>query len=108
MPIDLHAHYLPLELVQQLRKRQTVPLIASQSGGTEQLCMPIGTLAFGSAYYDIEARIRYMDELGVARQVLTLPGLFGIDSLPSDEAEPLVRLFNDDVAQVCRRHPERF
>src|SRR5690606_38582305 len=108
MPIDLHAHYLPLELVQRLRERRFAPCIATDPDGSEQLCMPIGALGYGPAYSDMQSRIQYMDKLGVARQVLSLPGLFGIDSLPLAESAALVRIFNDDLIALCNRHPDRF
>lgn len=38
------------------------------------------------------------DRHGVDMQVLSLPGLFGIDSLPASEAMPLVSVFNGDAA----------
>ncbi|MEK7244484.1 MAG: amidohydrolase family protein, partial [Pseudomonadota bacterium] len=44
----------------------------------------------------------------VRRQVLSLPGLFGVDSLPLGESGAPTRAFNEDVAAVCRRHPDRF
>src|SRR5690606_22330067 len=80
MAIDLHAHYLPSELVAQLRARHHIPRIASGPEGKEHLFMPIGSLAFHDGYVNLEARLQYMDKVGVKRQVLSLPGLFGVDS----------------------------
>lgn len=108
MAIDLHAHYLPSELVAQLRARHHIPRIASGPEGKEHLFMPIGSLAFHDGYVNLEARLQYMDKVGVKRQVLSLPGLFGVDSLAAAEALPLVQIFNDDLIDVCRRHPDRF
>jgi predicted TIM-barrel fold metal-dependent hydrolase len=108
MPIDLHAHYVPARLADCLRRRQSPPRIEAISGGTERLHMPVGTLAFTADYVNMDARLAFMDRAGMRRQVLSLPGLFGIDSLPLDDAGPLTRIFNDDVASLCRRHPERF
>lgn len=70
--------------------------------------IPGGSLAFDSSYADIQARLAFMDRIGVRRQVLSLPGLFGIDSLPFDECRDMLRQFNDEVTAVCRRHPDRF
>jgi predicted TIM-barrel fold metal-dependent hydrolase len=53
-------------------------------------------------------RVAFMDRLGVRRQLLSLPGLFGVDSLPFAQAQPLVRGFNDALAELCRAHPDRF
>lgn len=107
MAIDLHAHYLPPTLVARLRERTAVPRI-EVTGAGERLVMPIGTLSFSEQYVDPALRIALMDRAGVTRQLLSLPGLFGVDSLPAHEAAPLVRLFNDDCAALCRRYPQRF
>jgi len=45
MPIDLHAHYVPAELAECLRRRRSSPRIEALSGGIEHLHMPVGTLA---------------------------------------------------------------
>jgi predicted TIM-barrel fold metal-dependent hydrolase len=107
MATDLHAYYLPPALVAQLRLRQLAPRIEA-AGASERLVMPIGTLAFSKQYVDPALRLALMDRAGVKRQMLSLPGLFGVDSLPVHEAAPLVRLFNDDCAALCRLHPTRF
>ena len=108
MSVDMHAHYLPFELAERLRQRDVAPCLVTLENGSEQLRMPIGTLAFNAGYTDITQRLSFMDQSGIQRQLLSLPGLFGIDSLPYGEAAPLTRIFNDDVAGVCRHHPTRF
>jgi predicted TIM-barrel fold metal-dependent hydrolase len=49
-----------------------------------------------------------MKQHHIAKQLLSLAGLFGIDCLPAEESEPLVAAFNDEVAMLCERAPERF
>lgn len=78
------------------------------AGDGERLVMPIGTLTFDAAFTDIDQRLASMTRWGIERQLLSLPGLFGVDSLPFDEAAPLTRLFNDELAALCRREPQRF
>lgn len=109
MAIDLHAHWVPPALARSLRERSgAVPRIEALPAGGERLVMPIGTLAFHPGYVDMQARLQFMDRVGVAKQVISLPGLFGVDSLPLAQVAPLVRGFNDAVAQLCRTHPTRF
>lgn len=108
MPVDMHAHYLPQALADQLRRRRLPPCIETLPHGAERLHLPIGTLAFSVAYMDMEARIGFLDQVGVQRQLLSLGGLLGIHSLPLAEAAPLTRVFNDDVGGLCRRYPDRF
>ena len=76
--------------------------------GSERLHLPVGFLQFGPEYIDMTARIAFMDGLGIKKQVLSFPGLFGVDSLAIAEAEPLLVPLNDDLAALCRRHPDRF
>lgn len=108
MPFDLHTHYLPAELADALRQRRAPPWIEALAGGGERLHLPVGVLPFTSDYVDMAARIAFMDEIGVDRQLLSFPGLFGLDSLAAEEAAPLLRLFNDDLAALCASHPDRF
>lgn len=57
---------------------------------------------------DLSERVGFMDHHGVSMQVLSLPGLFGIDSLPASDAMPLVTVFNDEAARACSQWPGRF
>lgn len=107
--IDLHAHWLPNVVAQALRQRSgQVPRIDTLSDGSERQVMPIGTLNFGVNYTAGAQRLAHMAQSGVSKQMLSLPGLFGIDSLPLDQSAPLVRIFNDACAGLCQAHPERF
>ncbi len=108
MAIDLHAHWIPPPLAASLRARRIAPWIERLGDGTERLHMPIGTLALDARYFDLDRRIAMMDDWGVRRQLLSLPGLFGVDSLPAHEAAPLTRGFNDALVAACRAQPERF
>jgi predicted TIM-barrel fold metal-dependent hydrolase len=40
--------------------------------------------------------------------VITFPGALGPEVLPADEAAPIVRDVNDELAAVCAAHPGRF
>jgi predicted TIM-barrel fold metal-dependent hydrolase len=106
--IDMHCHYVPEDLAEELRRRRVAPWIERQADGRERLHMPIGSLAFGPEFIDMDARLEFMDAHGVARQLISFPGLFGLDSRPEAEAGPLLRGFNDHLAGLCRRHTNRF
>jgi predicted TIM-barrel fold metal-dependent hydrolase len=110
MTIDTHAHYFPAPLVEAMRRRDSAPCIRVMEGGEARRLLPAGnTLPYRPAEdTDMEARLSFMDRLGVERQVLSLGLLFGVHCLPVDEAAPLARLFNDDLAALCARHPGRF
>ncbi len=108
MTIDLHCHYVPAGLAEALRGRTEPPFIEPAPEGGERFVMPIGSLPFTEAYVDMDQRLDFMDDHGVDLQLLSFPGLFGRDSLPAAESAPLLRLFNDDLAALCARHPGRF
>ena len=107
--IDLHAHWLPPVMAQALRQRHDqVPRIDPLADGSEHMVMPSGTLNFNTDFTSASQRLAHMSQLGVGKQMLSLPGLFGIDCLPFDQSAPLVRIFNDACAGLCQAHPERF
>jgi predicted TIM-barrel fold metal-dependent hydrolase len=107
--IDLHAHWLPPVMAEALRQRhKQVPRIDTFADGSEQMVMPTGTLTFSADYTAASQRLAHMDRMGVGKQMLSLPGLFGIDGLPLDQSAPLVRIFNDACAGLCQAYPERF
>ncbi len=59
--------------------------------------------------YDLDARLRMMDEFGPDyQQILTL-SLPAIEYLaPPDKSPELARLANDGMAKICARYPDRF
>jgi uncharacterized protein len=58
--------------------------------------------------WDVDARLKLMDEFDGLQQVLSLANppieLLG----PPDKTPELARVANDGLAELCRRHPERF
>ncbi len=106
--IDFHCHWMPDELAEALRARSTPPRIAADESGGERLIVYKEMLPFDAGYTDVARRLDFMDDAGVALQALSLPGLFGVDSLPAEEAAPLVGLFNDRLGALVAAHPNRF
>ncbi|MBA3504354.1 MAG: amidohydrolase family protein [Betaproteobacteria bacterium] len=101
MLVDWHSHWLPPGLVEQLSRRTTPPRIQMTPDG---LCLINGRRArlLFPAAVDLDHRRGVLSELGIDRQVLSLSSLWNIDNLPADEALPLVRAFNDAVADASR------
>jgi uncharacterized protein len=60
------------------------------------------------ALVDVDARLRLLDQFDDMRHVICLanPPLELIG--PPDKTPELARLANDELAEVCRRHPDRF
>ena len=108
MTIDLHTHFIPEPLADGLRRRTTPPWIERLDDDSERIHMPIGSLALSDDYWDMDKRLEFMDAHGIALQVLSFPGLFGLDSLPADECGPLLKTFNDAASDLTWAHPDRF
>lgn len=88
--IDCHAHWIGPHVVDLLSKRS--------SPRPPQ----------GAGWFDIDARLRQMDENGVQRQLLGWVGGSFDGTVTPDEARPLWRAQNEDVAALVRKHPARF
>ncbi len=108
MIIDMHCHYLSSALDAALRERDIAPCIETLADGIELLHLPVGALGYGTDFTDMDARLAFMEANGIERQLLSFPGLFGIDSLPADEAEAFLLPFNDNVSALCKKTPDRF
>jgi hypothetical protein len=69
--------------------------------------MPVSTLPFSSLYFDMAERIDYLDHVGIEKQLLSLPGLLGVDYLPLDQSLPMVKASNDGIALACAKYSDR-
>lgn len=108
MTIDMHAHFLPPNVVQMMRKRDMPPRIERDSTGVDRIHRAQGMFKFNPVYSDIEGRIKLMDKTGVDTQILSLPGLMGLDSLPVEQSLPLLQANNNQLSDICKNHPYRF
>jgi len=108
--IDMHAHWRPAELADDLRARTREPRIVRNDAGAEVLKMPrMGEAPLAEAFDDIDFHLARMDRQGVATSVLSLLGSFcWIEAQPLDVAVPLCRKVNDGLSAICRKHPGRF
>lgn len=107
MAIDFHAHYIAPKLMEMLEARERDPRITHNSDGSSLYHMPVSTLPYSSLYYDMAERIEYLDHIGMEKQVISLPGLLGIDYLPIEQSLLMIKASNDDLAIQCERFPNR-
>src|SRR5665213_754053 len=95
MMIDIFNHFMPKPYLDRL-----APLIPGQPAVT----------AFPrvKAIIDVDARLRLLDEFDGLQQVLSLanPPLELVG--PPDKTPELARIANDALAEICRKHPDRF
>jgi predicted TIM-barrel fold metal-dependent hydrolase len=89
MIVDWHCHWIPQPLADAMTKA-SIPFHAQ------------------GQVTDWGPRLANLESLGIGRQVLSLPGLFGIDNLPIELSLPLVRTFNDSTAELVAGQPLKF
>ena len=108
MAIDLHAHFCPEELTLELSKRTVPPFISQNDDGSQIFHMPHGVLDFPDSFTNIDHRKNFMQKNQIEHQILSFPGLFGVDSIAAEESVPLVQIFNDKVSELSRKSPDFF
>ena len=95
MKIDIYPHIFPKAFFDRMLE------VASDRGAIKRwLDIPV--------LWDLDARMRVMDEFGEYQQVLTL-SLPAIEQLgPPDVTPELARLANDGMAAIVKQYPDRF
>ena len=95
MKLDIYTHIFPLAFFERMRE------IAPDKGAIKRwLNVPV--------LWDVDARLRMMEEFGEYQQVLTL-SMPAIEFLAGPEQSPaLARLANDGMHELCEKYPDRF
>lgn len=110
MIVDVHTHVYPkvfIPRIAELSSRYEYRVKFNAEGlptiyrnGVDY--GPIVEPSFGPA-----GRIARLDAAGIDMQLLTI-GFPGTDLLRAEDGVPLAREINDELADVCGRHPDRF
>ncbi len=58
--------------------------------------------------YDLDLRFKAMDSVPDYRQLICLPNPSLEEIGPADTGRELAKIANDELAELCRRHPDRF
>jgi aminocarboxymuconate-semialdehyde decarboxylase len=103
----MHSHFYGGGLDSAMRARGEVPMLVTDAG-EELLAAMTARFPFTAGYYDIDARLAWMDEAGISAQLLTYPGALGMDAQPAGTAAPVLFAYNDALAQICADFPGRF
>ncbi len=95
MKLDIYNHIFPLAFFEKMQE------VMPDHGPIKRwLNVPV--------LYDVDARLRMMEEFGDYQQILSLSAP-PIEFLAGPDATPaLARLANDGMADLRRRHPDRF
>jgi aminocarboxymuconate-semialdehyde decarboxylase len=106
--IDVHAHLYPRAFMETAAAHGAKYGVSLTDDAPPFLCFEgIRFWRYLDAFHDVDARLRQMDAAGVERQVISLgpPMTYWADA---DLAVRLCRIFNDEIAAIVRRHPDRF
>lgn len=107
--IDWHSHWLSPHSVELLKHRTAGLRIEQTPGHRASLIGPLAEpIPLTKAFFDVEARLRYLDRIGIDRQIISWPISNADAQLPIEEAKSLYRAYNDDLAALIRKHPARF
>ena len=113
MPIDIHAHYVPPELIDAIAARGKdigVQLVQS-SGATLALHFDYGFKVrpfFPRLVEPVGERLAWLDQQGIDVQIVgTWPDIFGY-GLAADACVASHRLLNDTLASWCEDNADRF
>ena len=101
--IDAFAHILPRRYLERLERHLERAMSSEQLRYYRE-----GVFHFDAALTNLDARWRSMEHLGDYSQVLVL-AVQPIEELgPPAIATEFARLANDEMAELVRRHPDRF
>jgi aminocarboxymuconate-semialdehyde decarboxylase len=111
MSIDIHAHTVPREFIDELARE--VPSAAptlTQRDGQWWLEYPGGRVSgpIPAGMFDLEARLADMDASGVAVQALSVPPPHFNYRLDGAAAADVARMHNDAMIAMAREHSDRF
>ncbi len=91
--VDCQAHLIPQKIVEKMKNmRANDPL--DQMFNTQE-----------NRFYDLEIKLKDMDEFGVDIQVLSCPIPA---NMGANESKELIRFINEEIADAVRKYPQRF
>jgi aminocarboxymuconate-semialdehyde decarboxylase len=110
MKIDIHNHFYPTKFLKQLeRDGATVGLSVETDEWGRQILVQHGNrvVTITPPMNDIDMRLEDMHQAGFDMQILTLSAP-SVDIFPEEIGESLAQVVNDEIAEICRKHPDRF
>ena len=102
MIVDIHTHFIPPEFVREARSGRALDRIAlHRQDGTDWLVHPQGyRYPLAPEFWDVEAKLRQMDSLGVDVSLLSLTPTLFFYWLEATAAQDFCRRANDSLARI--------
>ena len=113
MPIDVHAHYVPPQLIAAIKSKGSAigVRLAPADGGKEALAFDYGFKVrpfFPRLIESVAERHKWMDEQSIDHQIVgTWPDIFGY-GLPRDACIAWHRMLNDTLAEWTADNSKKF
>jgi aminocarboxymuconate-semialdehyde decarboxylase len=107
MKIDVHAHVFDRRYIEAMWRDLALERSTTPQGQTLMRRNGYTYMWYREAFFDIERRLRVMDEQGVDMRVLSLssPNVY---DWPAARQVEIARMMNDATAAIVRAHPDRF
>jgi aminocarboxymuconate-semialdehyde decarboxylase len=102
--IDVHSHFYPRWYIDLLKARTELPRIVEDEAGVERFVIFPGEVGreMDDQYWDLDAKLEFMDSLGIAQTVLSLGNPWLDPFTGSDDIE-IARRLNADFATLGKR-----
>jgi aminocarboxymuconate-semialdehyde decarboxylase len=111
MVIDVHAHAIPQQLLDALRRDDGRCGVTIRPDGTDGEAIFVGDRKAGPVrrnLVDLPARVAAMDADGIDLQIVaSWIGIQAYDLVP-EQGKRWARLFNESLEQMVAEHPDRF
>lgn len=109
--VDCHSHYVPPNLFDLVRGRESRFGMAVEERGDVKLLRLENYIYTGRPFplprrfWALDERLQAMHDAGVKLSLLSPPTFFFLHWAPVDAAAEMARATNDGVAEVAERHP---
>jgi aminocarboxymuconate-semialdehyde decarboxylase len=107
MKIDVHAHVFDRRYIDAMWQDLGLERSTTPQGQTLMRRGGYTYMWYREAFFDVERRLRVMDEQGVDMRILSLSSPNVYDWPPARQVE-IARMMNDATAAIVRAHPDRF
>ncbi len=109
MIVDVHSHFFPDRFLRALEREGLAQGVRGEDRSGEWIIWssPRQSARIGPVFYDVAERLAALDRWGITVQALSLspPMLYWA---PPELGRELAAVFNEDLASICRAHPDRF
>jgi predicted TIM-barrel fold metal-dependent hydrolase len=114
--IDWHSHWISRAELELLGQRKDLPRVTWNEDGRPLLEAPeagIGPsksvpFVLSTKITDVDERLKHLDEVGIARQVLSALS-FGYEfALSAKEVRPFIQTANNELSALVHQYPDRF